>query len=127
MKKTELQIIEETKAKILLHIKALTRPELFDKAFNFLITKFFDDLKTDDLDKIDKFQVCQAMLISLHKGLYEEEAYSDLVIAKRVYKILYHRMLQEATEREDIETLYESNRFYQQKLTEIFYNENGKK
>jgi len=116
--KNELQIQNEIKDKIMINVRALLKPELFEKGFTYLISRFFDDLNTDELDSIDKFQVCQAMFISLIVGLAEEEDFENCLIVRKTYLILYKRILEEAQDRDTLEVLYESNKFYNEVIHE---------
>lgn len=120
----ELQIQNEIRNKILLNTKALIKDELFDKAFLYLTNRFFDNLDTDNLNSIDKFNVCQAIFLSLQQGLLDEESFENLSMVKRVYKILYHKILRQAETKDELDVLYESNNFYCQKLEEIIKTNN---
>jgi len=120
--KTKEQIEQEVKAKIMLHVKGLIKPNLYDKCFAYLRDKFFDDLITTGFGEVEEFQIISAIFLSLQKGLLEEELYVELAIVQKVYKILLTRLFDKIKDREEIEILVESNKYYQQKLDEIIKN-----
>lgn len=110
------EIVIEERAKLVLHAKALIKPELFRKGFHYLHSYYLPMLEIDNIDNIEIFNRIQSMLLTLQGVLIENEDYENLSIIKKIYKILYHQALEQTNNITEINSLYKSNEFYVQEL-----------
>ncbi len=113
----EEEINKQTKRRIMLHLKALgsKNEKVQYKAFKFLVNKFFDNpecIEIDELDFLDIYSVKLAMILSLTKGLMEEDDYNNLAIV---------RDIKQKISLEVCENITSSDELYEYELMEDYY------